>query len=144
VFTALEYADGDGDVRWSVVSVDGASRDSGVLEPHRPGRGASRDVEPMATDTGGATAALERISIPQDALDRISQLVSPRSSVIISDEAASSETGNHTDFIVLLSGEPQGGIKIRHRSPEARLRYDWRRDRPVYWRSPFGGMFSNW
>jgi len=39
-------------------------------------------------------------------------MASPRSSLIISDEALSSETGNETDFVVVLSGEPQGGIKI--------------------------------
>ena len=38
-------------------------------------------------------------------------MVSPRSSLIISDEGLSSETGNGTEFVVLLSGEPQGGIK---------------------------------
>ena len=35
-------------------------------------------------------------------------MVSPRSSLIVSDEGLSSETGNGTDFVVLLSGEPQG------------------------------------
>jgi hypothetical protein len=45
-----------------------------------------------------------------------------RSSLIITDEALSSETGNDTDFVVLLSGEPQGGIKFRQRGPGAALR----------------------
>jgi hypothetical protein len=40
-------------------------------------------------------------------------MVSPRSSLIVSDEALSSETGNDTEFVVVLSGEPQGSIKIR-------------------------------
>ena len=90
--------------------------------PARGGRG--RNVEPMSTDPGGAKTALDRIVIPQDALDRIAGMASPRSSLIISDEALSSETGNGTDFVVLLSGEPQGGIKIRRRGPgtEAPLR----------------------
>jgi len=33
--------------------------------------------------------------------------------VIVSDEALSPETGKGTDFIVVLSDEPQGGIKFR-------------------------------
>ena len=37
----------------------------------------------------------------------------PRSSLINSDESLSSETGNGTRFAVLMSGEPQGGIKAR-------------------------------
>jgi hypothetical protein len=43
--------------------------------------------------------------------------IAPRSSLIITDEALSPETGKGTDFVVLLSGEPQGGIKSRRRSP---------------------------
>ena len=35
------------------------------------------------------------------------------SSLIVSDEAVSKETGKSTDFIVLVSTEPQGGIKKR-------------------------------
>jgi hypothetical protein len=35
--------------------------------------------------------------------------------VIISDEPISKETGKGTDFVVLISGEPQGGIKIRRK-----------------------------
>jgi hypothetical protein len=37
----------------------------------------------------------------------------PRSSLITSDEPLSSETSNGTRFVVLMSGEPQGGIKAR-------------------------------
>jgi hypothetical protein len=37
--------------------------------------------------------------------------------LIISDEALSAETGKDTEFVVILSGEPQGGIKSRRRSP---------------------------
>ena len=55
--------------------------------------------------------------MPQDVLDRISAMASPRSSLIISDEALSSETGNGTEFVAIMSGEPQGGIKFRRRSP---------------------------
>jgi len=64
-----------------------------------------------------AETALQRISIQQDTLDRINELVSPGSSLIITDEAMSQETCRDADFIVLLSGELQGGIKIRKRNP---------------------------
>jgi hypothetical protein len=45
--------------------------------------------------------------------------------------------------VVVLSGEPQGGIKIRQRAPgpEAEFRYDLPRDRLRYWRSPYAGPF---
>jgi hypothetical protein len=96
----------------------------------------------MPADPGSARAALDRIVIPQDALDRIAG-IAPRSSLIITDEALSSETGSGTDFVVLLSGEPQGGIKSRRRVPPAEFRYARPRDR-LPWRSTFGAPFSTW
>jgi hypothetical protein len=97
----------------------------------------------MPTDPDSAKAALDRIVIPQDVLDRIAG-IAPRSSLIVTDEALSSETGKGTDFVVLLSSEPQGGIKSRRRSPGTEFSYARPRDRLFYWRSPFGSRFSNW
>jgi len=101
VFTAMER-NGDTDMRWSVVTLEGGS------------------------DAGVAKTALDRIVIPQDVLERIAGLASPRSSLIISDEGLSSETRKGTDFIVVLSGEPQGSLKMRRRAP-AQARLPWRR-----------------
>jgi hypothetical protein len=97
----------------------------------------------MPADPDSAKAALDRIVIPQDALDRIAG-IAPRSSLIVTDEALSSETGKGTDFVVLLSGEPQGGIKSRRHSPGTAFPYARPRDRLFYWRSPFGSRFSSW
>ncbi len=144
VFTAMERSNGDTNMRWSVVSLDGGRPHGGMVEPHGRARAEpGRDVEPMPTDPGSAKAALDRIVIPQDALDRIAGHA-PRSSLIITDEALSSETGKGTDFVVLLSGEPQGGIKSRRRSPATEFRYARPRDRLFYCRSPFGGPSSTW
>ena len=85
-------------------------------------RSSGRDVEPVPTDADSAKAALDRITIPQDALNRIGG-IAPRSSLIVTDEPLSSETGKGTEFVVLLSGEPQGGIKKRRRSPGSGFRY---------------------
>jgi hypothetical protein len=71
-------------------------------------------------------------------------MASPRSSLIISDEEVSSETGKGTDFVVLLSGEPQGGIKMRRRVPGDEFSYARPRDRLPYSRLPFAGPFSTW
>jgi hypothetical protein len=145
VFTAIERTGSDVDMRWSVVSLNGGHADAGVAEPHGSGRGRSgRDGEPISTDPVGAKAALDRIAIPQDALDRIAGIASPRSSLIISDEALSSETGEGTEFVVLMSGQPQGGIKFRRRGFETEVRYERPRDRVPYWRSPFAGPYSTW
>ena len=56
---------------------------------------------------------MQRLVIPQEALDRISGALLPGSSLIVSDEGTSSETGKDTDFIVFMSGEPQGGGRFR-------------------------------
>ena len=50
-------------------------------------------------------------------MQRISDVVLPGSSLIISDEGLSIETGKDTDFVVVMSGEPQGALKVRQREP---------------------------
>jgi L,D-transpeptidase catalytic domain len=137
VFTAIEQSSGGANVRWSVVSLNSARAPGGTTEPQGGVRsGSGRDVEPMPAMSDSATAALDRIVIPQDALDRLAG-IAPRSSLIVTDEGMSSETGKGTDFVVLLSGEPQGGIKSRRRSPGTEF-YARPRDRFFYWRTPFG------
>jgi hypothetical protein len=125
IFTAMERTGGDNRLRWSVVSL-------------QAGRSQGRNAEPVAAEASTARSALDRIVIPQDALDRIVG-IAPRSSLVVTDEALSSETGKGTDFVVLLSGEPQGGIKIRRRrDPTAAFGYARSRE----YRSPFGSPFS--
>ena len=51
---------------------------------------------------GNANTALDRIEIPQDVVERVSELLSPSSSLTISDYGLSRETGNDTDFIVVM------------------------------------------
>ena len=148
VYTALDYINDGADVRWNAVSMtSGRARheptsprrwvnddddDDGYARIRRPPRG-DRNAEPAATDVNGAKAALDRVSISQEAIDRISEVISPGSALIISDEAPSKETGKGTDFVVLMSGEPQGGIKMR-RHPQPWGDYG----RPYgYGRSPF-------
>ena len=113
-------------------------------------RGDRHTAEPAAPDLAPARAALDRIEIPQDIVDRISEIISPGSSLIISDEGMSTETGEDTDFVILMSGEPQGAIKMRRHDPDAHDRYDRQYDRS-YGRSPAyapsfdsGGPFVPW
>jgi hypothetical protein len=137
IFTAMEQTGDDAKLRWSVVTLEGTrSHDMPAAEP---------------TD---AKSALDRIVIPQDALDRITG-IAPRTSLIVTDEGLSTETGKGTDFVVLMSGEPQGGIKIRRREPVAEYSYERPRRRrdpdaeysfapPRALRSPYGDPFSSW
>ena len=140
VFTAMERAEGGNDLRWSVVSLYGAHTDDGTAEAHdAPPGDLGDETESIKTDLDGAKAALDRIAIPEETRDRIAELVSPRSSLIISDEPVSRETGQGTDFVVLLSGEPQGGLKNRRRGVDYEARY-WRPRGFSFWR----GSFFTW
>jgi len=101
VFMALERTNSGTTMRWNAVTLDdGRARSS---------------MEPKVSESESAKLALDRIVIPQDALDRIAEMLSPRSSLIVSDEELSAETGKDTEFVVILSGEPQGSLKSRRR-----------------------------
>ena len=149
IYTALDYTNDGADVRWSALTMtrsqgqDGRESDS---YGSRRSRYASRSADPAMTDVAGAKSALDRVTIPKEAMDRIAEVVSPGSSVIISDEPISKETGKGTDFIVLMSGEPQGGIKIRRRPQPWGGDDEYGYRRSPYGRSPYwgGGPFSRW
>ncbi|MGJ4995895.1 L,D-transpeptidase [Bradyrhizobium sp. HKCCYLS3077] len=64
-------------------------------------------------DGDDAKDALDRITIPKDVLDRIAPTAVPRSSIIVSDEPLSSETNYRTEFVAVLSNQPQGGFITR-------------------------------
>jgi flagellar biosynthesis regulator FlaF len=116
VFTAMARTDGQTSMRWTVVTLDDGRPQAAIVEPQVRGRGVrGQAIEQIMPDPDSARIALDRVVIPQDALDRIAGLISPRSSLIVSDEELNAETGKDTEFVVVLSGEPQGGIKSRRR-----------------------------
>ena len=84
VFTAMSTSETG--LRWTAVTID--NRDN-------------------------AKSALDRITIPQDVLDRIAPTAFPRSSIVISDEPLSRETNFRTEFVAVLSNHPQGGFITR-------------------------------
>lgn len=84
VFTAMAATDAG--LRWAVVTID---------------------------DGDSAKDALDRVTIPQDVLDRIAPTALPRSSIIVSDEPPSRETNYRTEFVAVLSNQPQGGFITR-------------------------------
>lgn len=110
VFTALNYTATPGRLRWNVVSM---YKNATSIEPYsKAKREMKKHREAQPADVAGAKRAMQRLVIPQEALDRISSgALLPGSSLIISDEGTSSETGKDTDFVVFMSGEPQGGAR---------------------------------
>jgi hypothetical protein len=144
VFTA--FANTDGGVRWGVVSMYADGTSKVAAEPvarssSRKGE-SRRTIEASPADVAGAKAALDRIAIPHEALQRISDVVLPGSSLIVSDEGLSIETGKDTDFVIVMSGEPQGALKVRQREP--RPADPWGSPYGGYGRSPFGGGGFFW
>jgi lipoprotein-anchoring transpeptidase ErfK/SrfK len=84
IFTAM--ARNDSGLRWSAVTIDNGD---------------------------DAKDALDRITIPPDVLARIAPTAVPRSSIVISDEPLSKETNYRTEFVAVLSNQPQGGFITR-------------------------------
>ena len=154
IYTALDNANSGTGFRWSAVSMEG----SGLSQKHKSRNNDDLDPEPVSLDSNPAKAALDRIEIPQDILDRISEVISPGSSLIVSDEGMSIETGDSTDFVIIMSGEPQGGIKMRHHTDAHTVRYErqnnrsygraydgWNGRAPTYPRTyESGGFFGPW
>jgi len=100
VFTAMEFQNEGAAIRWTVVSIP--------EEFPRIPEGATKEREAPAKQTAlpvplpdKANAALDRIEISRDTVERISELLTPASSLIISDNGFSHETGKDTDFIVV-------------------------------------------
>ena len=72
----------------------------------------------VTIDNGdNARSALDRITIPQEVLDRIAPTALPRSSIVVSDEPLSKETNYRTEFVTVLSNQPQGGFITRKPTP---------------------------
>ncbi|GIK82506.1 MAG: L,D-transpeptidase [Alphaproteobacteria bacterium] len=103
LFTALSSSDGDEALRWTVISLAGNPQPRIAASEPRSRRGnRARAVEtPPPPSTVQAAAALERIQIPQEALDFVADLVSPGAALIVSDQGLGHETGLGTDFIVV-------------------------------------------
>jgi len=121
VFTAVDYTNSGKDVRWTAVTIE---RRAPELTSDTRRRRTEVTAEPPPTDVAKASAALDRITIQPEVMARVSGAVWPGSSLIVSDEEMSKETGRATDFIVLISTEPQGGIKKRPRPPRSYLDRD--------------------
>jgi hypothetical protein len=73
-FSVLDFEEDQSEAGWLVVSED---------------------------DTASAKAALERVSMPEEARQWLSRALMPGSSLIVSDNGLGRETGRGTDFVVL-------------------------------------------
>jgi len=106
IFTAM--AKTDTGLRWSTVTIDSGDE---------------------------AKDALDRITIPQEIVDRIGPTVLPRSSIVISDEPLSKETNYRTEFVAVLNNQPQGGFITRRPTVEVPMASN------TFWGGGDGGFF---
>ena len=102
VFTALEPQGDKGALRWNVVSMPAPTSAPAQHLTRAQRRLAAAQPQQAARPIGNPSDALGRITIPDEALDRISELVTPGASLIISDLGISPETNRGTDFIVQI------------------------------------------
>jgi lipoprotein-anchoring transpeptidase ErfK/SrfK len=112
VFTAVARAEGG--LRWTEVSID---------------------------NSDNAKDALDRITFPQEVLDKIAPTALPLSSITISDEPLSTETNYRTEFVAVLNNQPQGGFITRAKSPDAEIARSTQDDGGLF--GHVGGWFGS-
>jgi hypothetical protein len=102
VFTAMSLTDNGAGIRWNLMTVPNDLS----LPPSDPREARRKFKEPPRPilhfkPPSGAAEALNRIQMPKEAVERISELLIPGSSLVVSDEGLGRETGRYTEFIVL-------------------------------------------
>jgi len=105
LFVAMSPKAGATAVRWMVVSPP--ARESGKVEARHDVRRGQRhhaaSAPAVQQSPATAAAALDRIEIPAEAAQRITELMTVGAALTISDEGLGPETGKETDFTVVTS-----------------------------------------
>jgi len=104
VYTALALQDDGSTMRWQAISVPASGHS--IANARKVSRASRSEAEPpfqvASGPTSSAAEALDRIELPPEAVDRISQIVSPGTSLIVTDHGTNREMrAVGTDFIVL-------------------------------------------
>jgi hypothetical protein len=102
VFTVRAAKDDASALRWSVVSLPAPVRVSRA-DDDKPRRKRAIVTEVAAPASPSSPAeALDRLTVPDDAMKRIASALAPGGSLVVSDLGLGDETGRGTDFIVPL------------------------------------------
>jgi L,D-transpeptidase catalytic domain len=101
VYTAMGPTEDGKAMRWTAISIPSTYRQHRhyVRRHHR--HKDAEHADDAAQPVSSAAQALDRITLPPEAVQRISELLVPGSSLIVSDNALSDETDDSTGFIVL-------------------------------------------
>ncbi|MBJ7544930.1 L,D-transpeptidase family protein [Rhodomicrobium udaipurense] len=85
-------------LRWLSMTLTEPSQD--LAEP-RTRRRKGEEEKPRPVPNVSASSALDRIEIPEEVEDKISEMLWSGGSIIVSDSGISNETGEYTDFVIL-------------------------------------------
>jgi L,D-transpeptidase catalytic domain len=107
VFTARADKDDANILHWSVVTLPASRyterRDEDERATRRRKIAGAVEMKPAAPLPDSPTEALDRITIPADAMTRITESLTTGGSIVVSDQGINAgETGEGTDFIVSL------------------------------------------
>lgn len=107
IFTAEADKSDSNILRWSVVTLPSSRnaerRDDDERASRRRKIAGAAEIAKPAPEPDSPTEALDRLTIPADAMARITEALSTGGSIIVSDQGiAAGETGEGTDFIVSL------------------------------------------
>jgi hypothetical protein len=97
----MEVTDNGSGMRWNLISVPTEPAASTEQRDLRKKSKAAPTPDVWGKPPASAAQALDRIQMPTEAVDRIGEILTPGSSLVVSDEGLGRETGRHTEFIVL-------------------------------------------
>jgi hypothetical protein len=106
VYTAMEKTNDGASMRWNAISIPTPGSEPVASRPGKKGERQTAalnetDIGPDSREAQTAAAALDRIEMPKEAVERIANLLTVGSSLTVSDYGISEETGLETDFIIL-------------------------------------------
>lgn len=102
VYTAMYSDPGATQTNWTVQTIKERLKDTKRLRNKKYAKKQKSEAAAVVTiETSSAREALDRLTIPQEIRERIARMLTPGSSMVISDNGLGRETGKGTDFVVL-------------------------------------------
>ncbi|MBK5961600.1 hypothetical protein CCR97_25835 [Rhodoplanes elegans] len=100
VFTATGFAEDGRTLRWTAMTLPPELRAEATAAPRKGGK--AQPAAPIATGpSASAQEALDRVTLPPEAVEVLAPLMSAGASLVVSDKGLGPQTGRGTDFIVL-------------------------------------------
>ncbi|MFD2182022.1 L,D-transpeptidase [Rhodoplanes azumiensis] len=100
VFTATGFAEDGRTLRWTAMTLPPELRAEATAATRKGGK--VQPAAPIATGpSASAQEALDRVTLPPEAVEMLAPLMSAGASLVVSDKGLGPQTGRGTDFIVL-------------------------------------------